>query len=315
MRIQKAREVRPPSYPTLADIARHPEHLRALPRGAAGPSRLATLIGLGLALRSLAAEDGRGGDERTPAAAAAPEKPRPSAEPRHGARKNEPAAARVALMLAEALEQDGRGAFGCVAINPPTFMAEDEALDLIEQELKAAGLRLVAHPELPGQGPARARTKPAREPGRWRGDDESLEAPPWEVLRHQFDFADPERGIYVVFLSEDDYHRWGGPGMSTAQYFDFPKLARAYAEELGTSRPDRPAVFGIFFDPLAHPDRTGPDLAGLTPAQRRLAEAGWNREQRRTREALDSQGRDKLRRQIAHFVDHLRREGLVGPAP
>jgi hypothetical protein len=245
----------------------------------------------------------------------APDAAKPPAGPEGAARAVSRAAALVAPLLAEALENDGRGSFGCVAVNPPTFMAEDEALDLIEQELRAAGLKLSANPVLEGRPPTRRPDPKKSEQMRWRFGDDRLEPPSWEVLRRNFDFADAERGIYVAFLSADDYNRWGGPGMGTAQSYNFPELARTFAKELEQSKPARPAVFGLFFDPLANDDLPGPDLKGLSPAQQKVAEAGYARAQERERATLDQQGAEKLRRQVAHFIAFLRREGLVKPTP
>ena len=65
----------------------------------------------------------------------------------------------------EKIAGDGRGAFGCVAINPPVMLPEGEALDIIEAEFKKRGIELVDGLELKG-----------------------VKAPPrgwWKELRHE----------------------------------------------------------------------------------------------------------------------------------
>ncbi len=67
----------------------------------------------------------------------------------------------------------------------------------------------------------------------------------------------------------------------------------------------------MFFDPLAHPGVEVSPIEGLPPEQARMVDSEYRRA---AKEAQDSRGRDKLRRQVRHFVEFLKQEGVL-PTP
>jgi hypothetical protein len=224
----------------------------------------------------------------------------------------------IAPLLAEALEHDGRGSFGCVAINPPTFLAEDEALELIRTELKAAGLALDESVELDAV-PQPKGSRYNREYEKDAGEDEDPEpfiSPHKRRLKLQpasreFDFADRKRAVYVEYLSRRDYDDWYGPAMSTAQYYDFPGFAEGFSDALRERKSGDAAVFGVFFDPLANDDIPAPDTAGLEPELQRLADEAHADAVRLARETIEDRAKEKLRRQVRQFVAFLTEQGVV----
>ena len=70
----------------------------------------------------------------------------------------------VAPLLQKAMDEDGRGAFGCIAVDPPTILSENDALNLIEQEFAKAGIKLRDCYELTGFTQTRTDWKAAPEP-------------------------------------------------------------------------------------------------------------------------------------------------------
>ena len=78
---------------------------------------------------------------------------------------------------------------------------------------------------------------------------------------------------------------------------------------LGQFSTTNKTVFGVFFEPLADPGVAQPKLEGLSSEQARRA--SWEFE--RMKAALKGEkSRDKLRRQVRHFVEFLEKEGVVG---
>ena len=288
-------------YPTLAEIQRTPELLARVParwEQSSGFAALLGLLALATAPRAEAADN-----EAAPSAAALD--PDVAVAPQDNVSDVQKTAAVVAPMLEEALDQDGRGSFGCISVCPATFMPEDEALELIRTELEAAGLRLQEGVELdnvmaPVQKPVDAKAHDSRA---WEKGNELGPRPV------RFDWADPERAVYVDYLAQRDYRTWEGRMVSVNDSYDFAALARKVAEAYGQYPATNKTVFGVFFEPLADPGVAQPKLEGLSSEQARRA--SWEFE--RMEAALKGEkSRDKLRRQVRHFVGFLEKEGVVG---
>lgn len=308
MKIRPVQRYPEPEYPTLAQARQNPGLLKHIPARWERVPGFAALLGL-LSLTAARAE-------------AAEEGPPPALDPEAAAREHETApevqkaGAVVAPILAEALERDGRGAFGCMAINSPSFLSEDEALELIRTELEAAGLQLRDDAVLEGMT---APTEPAERVqivGEKNGVSEiqynSSYGEPNELGRRpvRFDWADPGRAVYIEYLTRRDYREWEGYATSTADYYDFSKLAQRVAEAYGKYPAGQRTVFGVFFDPLAHDGVEVIPVANLPPEEKRLADAEYRRA---AAAAQNARGRDKLRRQVRHFVEFLRQEGVLPP--
>ena len=306
MKIQAVSAYRGASgYPTLAEIQRTPELLARVPARWEQSSGFAALLGL-LALAT--APRAEAADNETAPAAAALD-PDVAVVPRDNASAVQKTAAVVAPMLEEALDQDGRGSFGCISVCPATFMPEDEALELIRTELEAAGLRLQEGVELDNVMAPVQKSENAKPPSGPRDWEKGNELGPRPV---RFDWADPERAVYVDYLAQRDYRTWQGRMVSVNNSFDFAALARKVAEAYGQHPATNKTIFGVFFEPLADPGVAQPKLEGLSSEQARRA--SWESERMET--ALKGEkSRDKLRRQVRHFVEFLKKEGVVGAPP
>ena len=125
---------RPPRYPTKLQVAALPDLLaRHQPaawvrkREIAGAA--AALLSANLTARSLAQDL----PPPTPAAQVA------VSQPAARARLAGDAPAIVAPVF---LHGEGRGATGCIVVSPPAFLSEEEALQVIREQLNAAGVEL-----------------------------------------------------------------------------------------------------------------------------------------------------------------------------
>ena len=349
MRIKPLKTYRAPAYPTIETAGSVRDLLSCIPRRWKDSPRFSSLLGVGLMFKTLIA----GAETSVPADTNAPVTQTPDhagrvADTNDAVQQVQKATTIVAPVLAEALAYDGRGSFGCVAVSPPMILSEAEALDLIQKELKAAGLDIqqgvgldqVMAPALGRSGFTR-RTGLEQRPRLGSGQvvvrpaistSNSSEFmavrpagklsahPPWgepsELVSRQyvFDFADKGRSIFIEYLCTRDHDAWMGREMSTAYSYDFPALARKVSDAFGKRQSDRKTIFGVFFDPLAGVRLQGPDITDLDRAQGRMVQEEYRRAEKEASQHLHEKAREKLCRQVRHFIEFLRQEGLIKAA-
>jgi hypothetical protein len=143
---------------------------------------------------------------------------------------------------------EGRGATGCVVINPPVFLSEEEAMQVIREELAKHGVKLGESMTLPDVKIAARIVRSVIEEEHGK-----------RVHKERFEYAedvapkpltlngvDAAKRVGVRFVSKWDYFRLGGPNssytrktpsgrmyaMSTAQSYDFHETAEYAAAEL-----------------------------------------------------------------------------------
>ena len=229
----------------------------------------------------------------------------------------------VAPILQKAMDEDGRGAFGCVAVDPPIVLSENEALNLIEQEFAKAGIKLRDCYELTGFTRTRTDWNAPRKPkskeqeDEWRYD-ESVDGDPARPKKSEpgswvFDFATEDGSLLVEFLSLADYDALKdskyGSGGSVSSY-NLPRLAVRFREELSTRTHGKPVTIALFFDPLEGSSfyiqeketnrfilKPGSSLAALSPEERKKLSWG-QREALKKKDALN-----KLREQVRFFLE------------
>ena len=326
MKIQPAKRCPEFGYPTMHEMQDASSDWRSrIPRRWEQLPGFAALLGL-LALSGDVRADA---DEAKPAVSQAPDATKPAPE-NAVAQSVQQATSIVAPLLDEALQQDGRGAFGCIVINPPTFLAEDDAIQLIRWEQRAAGLDvkervILDNVKAPvGDGMNAIVEETMNENGetvtsmRFPQTDEER-AIKLAPRAFNFDLADADHSVYVEYLAREDYAKWEGRSWSTVDSYDFPKLARKVSAAWGERHSDERTVFGVFFDPLAHVDQIRPELmsrSGMTDEQKLMAREKYLAEMRRQQAGVEKEeakemAKEKLRMQVRHFVEFLRQEGVV----
>jgi len=170
---------------------------------------------------------------------------------------------------------EGQGAFGCVVVSPPTFMSEDEALLMIEEELGKQGLNL-SRRDVTAAGvmiPAREEYWYKNFFGRMKIEYREL---PNISKPLTIDRQDPDKQVSVVFVSYGDYFERGGASSnSTVQGYDLPEVARFVADKIKDTGPG--GYFGVLYDPVADP----------------------------------GEAKELLRLQVKDFVDWLKAQGAI----
>ena len=179
---------------------------------------------------------------------------------------------------------EGRGADGCIVVSPPVFMSEQEALQVIRQELGKLGVRASqTNFVVPG-----VKIKPTLGTFERKGDKTEYVPPSMEPLRASA--ADPSKAVAVQFVSPQNCHRLGAPlSGSTVQHYDLKAVAKSVAEAVRTQSQEK-LYFGTFYDPLC---RMNLDIG--------LQTAGSSRA-----EALRL-----LRLQVQDFVKWLQAQGAI----
>jgi hypothetical protein len=306
MKIKPQKHYRKPDYPTIRAAGSAQALLARIPNRWRKSIVFSTAVGIGFIVKALLT-----GSDTPVTQPPTPSSQNPDQSDRGTAAQKATSQIRkagtlVAPILAEALAHDGRGAFGCVAVNPPCFLSEAEALDLIVKEFKTTGLNLkisIAMEGLKVPDPKTSiRTASRSEPKLKTGE-------------HIFDLADIENSVYIEYLSQWDYRQWMGRSLTTVDSFDFPNAVSKVSNALEKRRSEKREVFGIFFDPLARANLPRPDTRGLNINQKRMVLEEYDRASKEEREHLKDKAKEKLQRQVQHFVTCLREEGVIDKMP
>jgi len=243
MRLHPVRTRQAPRYPTRDALNEHPEFLYTVPQRWRG-NRLVLTALRGAVCLSLAGQAVAG----DPAAAKAPQ---------------------VAPIFVHGA---GRGSFGCEVVNPPVFLSEDEARQVIQEEARKAGLEF-APGALTIPSAAIPRTHLAAS-SRAMG---TVNGP--LVL----DGFDRRRNVAYEFVSAADLRAWSdGQVLSTVQYYDVIGASETLSK--GLAQWNRPAWVGVFYDPAA---------TRVNPIGR------------------PQPGQEELRQQVRDFIRWLKAQGVI----
>jgi hypothetical protein len=185
---------------------------------------------------------------------------------------------------------EGTGAIGCVSVNAPQFLTEEEAKEIIKAELHAAGIGLTDGYEI-----------------------ENAHLPAAETLQNEVDMsfdsvsgvletdAGTDLDIGIEFLSENDYrdlNLYGESGLSVS-YFDF----RSAAEKLAANE-----NLAVFYDPAALTDLDMQTDQGLSDEERQ--EILQQRIEQANIESKE-QSVKLLKEQVRSFIEWLEAQGVI----
>jgi len=136
---------------------------------------------------------------------------------------------------------DGHGGFGCVAVNPPVLLSEDEARQIIDEEFKRRGVTFVADryqlPEM--QIPVTRVTGPVDQSQSQTG-----------TLR--LDGFDKKNLIGYEYISFTDFDNWRPPDDKpemSVSLFAIREAAERLRNELVPYHPQ--GFYGVLYDPCA----------------------------------------------------------------
>ena len=197
----------------------------------------------------------------------------------------------------------GHGATGCMAISPPVFLSEDEAMQVIREELAKYGVVLKA------TGPLKNVRIPGRELEYKEVDDgkggktttreiEEVGSGPFKPTG-----LDAKKKVAVALVSHDNYAEMGGPlDTSTAQSYNFKGTVEWLATKL-KGQGDEPIFLGLLYDPAA--PQIWPDMRGKRTDRER------NEAFRKAEEQSKVVARKLLREQVDDFAAWLKKQKVI----
>jgi hypothetical protein len=138
----------------------------------------------------------------------------------------------------------GRGAVGCMVVNPPVFLSEQDAMQVIREQLAKAGVSLSA---------TRVPFKEALIPQyrqQWSpADPQPKVVPTGETKVLILGALDPKKRVGVEFVSSGNYFDLGGEqSSSSVQDYDFKRIAAAVDKSVSAVHE---IYFGAFYDPVS----------------------------------------------------------------
>ncbi len=181
---------------------------------------------------------------------------------------------------------EGRGLVGCVIETPPVFLSEEEAMQVITEEMSRAGVegwrRSVDFEGVNfSQYGIRSTIFGVKE-GKLPGTAKPLNV----------DLQNDEHAIAIEFVSTEDYFVLGGfQEWNSLQDWDFQHIAQDVASEVQKLGPE--VYFGTFYEPGVDVEY-GPDSA-------------WMEEQAKGKE----QAKELLRQQVQDFIEWLQAQGVI----
>ena len=322
-----------PRYPTRLEIDADPELLRRhLPAGWAASPKLASAAALllSLAVSSCKTTPTAG---PTPPPSAAGAKPTLAAEAGNGR----------AIVAPLFNHGEGRGWFGCFAVNAIAYLTEEEAWRVIDDELGKRGIKLTEKNVLiPGVeiGPNETFYRGTPTPTGGKPETSPPVAESGPPLRLRADRADSQRRILVEFVSLDNPPEKSptevpvekpmeksGDGIEEEVVVlsysadDFKGKADDLRRKVAARATDR-IYFAALYDPYDSVDRTTSTLAGkrIKPAAgsrnspRRI---GPTKPEPPPSEPLspavpaESDSKVLLRQQVRDFIDWLQAQGAI----
>jgi hypothetical protein len=208
---------------------------------------------------------------------------------------------------------EGRGATGCVVISPPVFLSEEEAMQVVREELKKHGVELKPTKALKDIQMTR-RTLIRKESGKKEWREETV-----EVLGHSnplaLSGADSEKKIAVQFVSQKRYADLGGASSSgpmpdgswvgsSVHEYDF-KEAAAYVAKQVKEQGKESIYLGVFYDPVGPWDRNA-----FRKARNDKTSKAWDEAEKKGK----AESKKQLRLQVQDFVAWLKKEKAIkGP--
>lgn len=228
MKIEPLMTYKTPRYPTIEEIGEM-DLSRVPVRWSRLKGAVASLGMVALALKAAAQE------VPPPAPITAVAGAEAQAEEPAQAEKKEAAATTIVPLLSVALAGEGRGGFGCVAINPPVMLPETEALEIIEKEFAAQGIVLKDCPELDGV---------------------ELPSRPGKKRLAMLDFGTEKGDLMIEYVSRDDIETWKEPEKeriySSFSTFDIRAAAERAVKALSERKTGKPVTVGVLYDPVVH---------------------------------------------------------------
>lgn len=178
----------------------------------------------------------------------------------------------------------GRGSFGCDSVAPPSFISEEEAFQVVQEEAKSYGINfekpgpelkninlpsinLYYEPENPNKGSVNSTHKGSL----------------------SLDGYNKDNKLAFEFISAEDYRSWQGKSnmVSTVETYDFLEAAKLLSQ--GLNKNTEGSIIGLFYNPMITPE-----------SKLRLDET-----------AVKKLAEEELRKQVKDFFEWLKAQEII----
>lgn len=196
---------------------------------------------------------------------------------------------------------NGRGSFGCVSVAPPSFLSEEEAYEVIQEEAEKYGIAFERE-ILELKGVAIPETKYYLKPLQGEGFKDYLnEREAIDSTRRgdlTLDGYDESKKIGFEFVSREDYKQWSKEQTVRLSVDDFDFLTTAKLLQQGTDGKTGDVNLGIFYNPMAPYE----ELRKLD-----IERNDYGKMEQKTKEMAS----DELRLQVKDFLEWLKAQGII----
>jgi hypothetical protein len=200
---------------------------------------------------------------------------------------------------------EGRGATGCVVVSPPVFLSEEEAMQIVREELAKHGVQLKAGAALKDvRIPVRRESYQPIDKG--NGVKEYEKTITEDVTRAKplvVDGIDSDKKVAVEFVSEKDCVDLAGQtGPGLAQKYDLKYAAKYIAAQVKKQAKESVYV-GFFYDPAVkwrHSEAPPRE-------KKRDGEKRWKKDM----EASKTEAKYLLRQQVQDFAAWLKEKKAI----
>lgn len=242
-----------------------------------------------------------------------------AAEPQ-GAKSGKSGGAAVVAPIFE--HGQGRGATGCMVVNAPVFLSQQDAMQVIREELKKSGVTLSETDATLMDVTISQHTE------RWptaKSKGEIFIDPTGKSKALVLQGLDPQKKVGVAFVYYKDYFDLGGAKSgSTVQGYDFKVVAKNVRDRVASKGHN--LYLGTFYDPAAgQQDLQNEDpqfrkkLDALYEEYDKIKDPALKEEKQREIDALyqkhlepiKEESRHLLEMQIKDFVDWLKAQGAI----
>jgi hypothetical protein len=204
-----------------------------------------------------------------------------------------PGSSKAAVVAPIFKHGEGRGTVGCIVENPPIFLSEGDALQVIKEELKRAGLNL---------SKKNVEMKEISIPSHvedYSGSKIEIREIPGRDMPQKVDFFDQEKKVAVEYVSISDYFKNGGASSrSTVQSYEFATVAESLRNK--SMKEGKDIYMGVFYDPAVFVDD-----------EILQEKTDWKKMWEEKREKGTTEAKALLREQVIDFIGWLKGQGVI----
>jgi hypothetical protein len=188
----------------------------------------------------------------------------------------------------------GRGSFGCVSIAPPSFLSEEEAFQVIDEEARKYGISFTKD-SLVLEGVGIPETKFYSNLG--KPEEKLVKGSRKGSLT--LDGLDSSKEIGFEFISESDYRAWKVKENMDLSVDSYDFLSTAKVLKKGLEKKNGKTTIGIFYDPMTE------------FSKELLKELDKIEDFKDKSDFLKERSEEHLRNQVKDFLGWLKAQGIL----